>query len=275
MPTFIVHELGKNPQTATFDKVEIVIGREADSDIVLNNVSVSRQHAVIQQGQQGWAITPLNAQNPLVVNGVTVPGRTPLGEGAELQVGRFMVIFSLQAKPPAAYMTDRQQYEARCDGCGWTGVLSALSRSPACPKCGGVNFSRADDLVAAAKNAPVLSGPTAYLRPEDVEKMQARMKEAKQAKLERLGGSLSPRTMPLAEDRLVHFGKEGKSEMPIEGFMWGKPSWLAWNRAGYAVHKGGFLPKIKVNGEAVDGQQVLKDGDTIEAGKSTFRFVVG
>ena len=274
MPTFIVHELGKSPKTATLNLERISIGREA-CDLILNNVSVSRQHADVRLVAPGqWILVPMSLDNPLLVNGQVATGQVPLSEGAELQVGRFMVIFSLEASARSAYTQDRGQYEAVCAGCGWSGVMTSLVQAPICPKCGGVQFNRADDLGAAAVRGPVISGPTACLTTNDVEKLAARLHEAKKGRIERLDRVAGlPARFDLAEDRTCRFGKPGESEMPLQGFRMGALPVVVWERSGYVVRAGGLWPRLKVNGESVK-QHRLKAGDTIVLGGNSFRFVV-
>ncbi len=276
MPTFIVHELGKPPKTATVQESRIVIGRDDSCHLVLNNVSISRHHADIRQADPvTWVLIPMNLDNPILVNGRPVTGQHTLTEGAELQLGRFMVVFSLETKARAEYTKDRGQYEAVCAGCGWKGVLSALAQAPTCPRCGGVNFSRADDISSQMVRGSAISGPTAYLSSGDVQKMSARLQEAKKARIERVGNVPGlPHRFDLAEDKICTFGKQGRSEMPLEGFMLGKPAAVLWERVGYVIHKGGFWPSLSVNGNKTATAR-LKSGDSITLGGNHFRFIVG
>lgn len=268
--------MGKPPRSATVDQAQVIIGRDPSCHVVLNNASVSRQHAVVQLLQDGrWACQALKDENPLVVDGqITVQTRI-IGEGAQLQIGRFFVIFSLESVARQDYMSDQKQYEAVCQGCDWKGVLSAVARAPACPKCGGDNFMRADDLASSVGQGSVLSGPTAYLRPEDLQKMHDRINQAKHARIERLTpGPGLPAAYSLSETEACVFGKKGQSNMAIDGFMFGAPAQITWERTHYVIRKGGLLPGLKVNGEKVT-DQALKEGDQIALGKNRFRFTVG
>ena len=275
MPTFIVHELGKPPKTATINLERISIGREDGADLVLNNVSVSRHHADVRLVAPGtWILVPISLDNPILVGGQVVTGQVPLSEGTELQVGRFMVVFSLESRARTAYTQDRGQYEATCAGCGWAGVLSSLLRAPTCPKCGGVQFSRTDDLAGGAARIPSISGPTACLTTADVERLSARLHEAKKARIERLDrGTGLPAKHDLGENRPCRFGKQGGSELPLQGLRLGGPASVSWERQGYVIRAGGLWPRLKVNGKPTKEHR-LKAGDTIVLGGNQFRFVV-
>lgn len=274
MPTFVVHEIGKPPLSTSLQLQQIVIGRDPACSVVLNNASVSRQHAVVQQLDDGrWACQALKDENPLVVDGQITVATQLLREGSQLQIGRFFLIFSLETEVRTDYMADQKQYEAVCQGCQWKGVVSAMARAPACPKCGGSAFIRSDDLASAAKG-PALSGPTAYLRPDDLKEMHDRINRAKNAQLERVDGPPGlPRSLALTETEPCVFGGKG-ANMPIAGFKLGGPATIEWERSQYVVHKGGLWPTLKVNGEAVKDKRGLNDGDEVVLGANRFRFVV-
>ena len=66
---------------------ELVVGRRSDADIVLNNPSISRRHAKLTRGPQGYGLTDLQSTHGTFVNGRRIeqqqlrPGdRTCLGQ---------------------------------------------------------------------------------------------------------------------------------------------------------------------------------------------------
>ncbi len=64
------------------------IGRSQTSRVVLDDVSVSAQHALIRHTEDGWTIEDLQSRNGSLVNGRRVDGPTPLSCGDEVQFGR-------------------------------------------------------------------------------------------------------------------------------------------------------------------------------------------
>src|SRR5581483_11366392 len=46
----------------------LVIGRGSDCEIRINDNSVSRRHAVVQPGEDGWTITDLGSTNGIFLN---------------------------------------------------------------------------------------------------------------------------------------------------------------------------------------------------------------
>ncbi len=75
------------------------LGRGGDNDIVLADVSVSRNHAEIRRGPDGWHIHDLRSTNGVEVNRVPVRS-APLRPGDRITVGVFELDVE-SAEPPA------------------------------------------------------------------------------------------------------------------------------------------------------------------------------
>jgi hypothetical protein len=71
------------------------IGRSRDCEIVLNDVGVSRRHAEIRPGPDGWTIADLHSTNGLRVNGEGVRGAQALHPGDRLELGSTEIVFEL------------------------------------------------------------------------------------------------------------------------------------------------------------------------------------
>lgn len=74
------------------DREETSIGRHPDADIFLDDVTVSRRHAVLASGERGITLTDNGSLNGSYVNGDRVDERL-LGTGDEVQIGRFKFLF--------------------------------------------------------------------------------------------------------------------------------------------------------------------------------------
>jgi pSer/pThr/pTyr-binding forkhead associated (FHA) protein len=68
------------------------IGREPDSDLFLDDVTVSRRHAVIERAQDGLYIVDLESLNGTYVNRRRIE-RHRLSDGDEVQVGKFKLTY--------------------------------------------------------------------------------------------------------------------------------------------------------------------------------------
>lgn len=76
----------------------VVIGRSPDCDVVLNNTSVSRQHAeLLFDGE--WTLRDLGSRNGTGVNGVRVIGERRLDGGDVLRIDEFDLVFHAGPAP--------------------------------------------------------------------------------------------------------------------------------------------------------------------------------
>jgi pSer/pThr/pTyr-binding forkhead associated (FHA) protein len=74
-------------------QAETTVGRDVESDVFLDDVTVSRAHAVMERGEEGrWFVRDVGSLNGTYVNGEQVE-RTVLATGDEVQVGRFKLTF--------------------------------------------------------------------------------------------------------------------------------------------------------------------------------------
>jgi hypothetical protein len=74
------------------DRETTTVGRHPDSDIFLDDVTVSRRHAELIRGERGTLLKDLGSLNGTYVGGDRVDERT-LAMGDEVQVGRFKLLY--------------------------------------------------------------------------------------------------------------------------------------------------------------------------------------
>lgn len=67
-------------------------GRGTDSDVFLDDVTVSRKHAELRRRDDGWFVHDVGSLNGTYVNRERVDV-TKLASGDELQIGRFKLVF--------------------------------------------------------------------------------------------------------------------------------------------------------------------------------------
>jgi anti-sigma factor RsiW len=65
---------------------------EAPADVFLDDVTVSRHHADIRRGAQGWSIRDAGSLNGTYINRKRVEDHQ-LGGGDEIQIGKFRFVF--------------------------------------------------------------------------------------------------------------------------------------------------------------------------------------
>jgi hypothetical protein len=73
-----------------------VIGRSRDCDIVIDDANVSRHHAEVRPGPNGWTVADLGSTNGVRVNGRPA-GSTPqpLSDGDRVELGTLQVTFEI------------------------------------------------------------------------------------------------------------------------------------------------------------------------------------
>jgi pSer/pThr/pTyr-binding forkhead associated (FHA) protein len=84
------------------DRPMIRIGRVEGMEIVIDNVSVSREQAEIRQEKRGWSIRDLGSANGTFVNGERLTASRPLKAGDEISFGKFSLFFKRTFTEPLA-----------------------------------------------------------------------------------------------------------------------------------------------------------------------------
>lgn len=84
----LVYEVEGRPQRYSLTGAEVFLGRSSENEVVLNDFSVSRRHAVIRQEEGRWVVYDQNSTNGVKVNGRFVAS-SPIVPGDVLTVGTF------------------------------------------------------------------------------------------------------------------------------------------------------------------------------------------
>lgn len=89
---FVVRQGPKKGSRIALDSVEVSIGRHPESDIFLDDVTVSRRHAVVRQVTGGYQVEDAGSLNGTYVNQNRVD-QVALSDGDEVQVGKFKLVY--------------------------------------------------------------------------------------------------------------------------------------------------------------------------------------
>ena len=73
------------------------LGRHPDSEIMLDDITVSRRHAEVERTATGYVARDAGSLNGTYVNHERID-ETPLRQGDELQVGKFRLVFFERAQ---------------------------------------------------------------------------------------------------------------------------------------------------------------------------------
>jgi len=106
----LVYEVEGRPQRYRLTGPEVFLGRSSENEVVLNDFSVSRRHAVIRQEKDRWVIVDQNSTNGVKINGRFVAS-SPIAPGDVLTVGTFTLTVREEApaarpKPPVRAVGD-------------------------------------------------------------------------------------------------------------------------------------------------------------------------
>jgi pSer/pThr/pTyr-binding forkhead associated (FHA) protein len=88
----VIHRGPSKGARFLIDSREIAIGRSVDSPIFLDDVTVSRKHAVIVKDEQRFSIKDQGSLNGTYLNNQSVLN-SPLTTGDEIQIGKFHMLF--------------------------------------------------------------------------------------------------------------------------------------------------------------------------------------
>jgi pSer/pThr/pTyr-binding forkhead associated (FHA) protein len=86
----------RGPNTGSefaLEHVITTIGRHPDSDIFLDDVTVSRRHVEVERTPAGYVVRDVGSLNGTYVGQRRIDAESPLGNGDEVQVGKFKLVF--------------------------------------------------------------------------------------------------------------------------------------------------------------------------------------
>jgi pSer/pThr/pTyr-binding forkhead associated (FHA) protein len=80
------------------DQNEIIIGREPGSDIQIDNIAISREHACIVKGPNDCFIEDMNSKNGIFINGKKI-NKKFLKTNDEITIGKYSLQIVLEDDP--------------------------------------------------------------------------------------------------------------------------------------------------------------------------------
>jgi hypothetical protein len=92
-PTLVVRSGGgRAGEQFLLERTQTTVGRTPDCDIFLDDVTVSRRHAIVARGAGGFTIEDLGSLNGTFLNRHRIE-KADLETGDELQIGKYRLIF--------------------------------------------------------------------------------------------------------------------------------------------------------------------------------------
>ena len=93
----IIHRGPNRGERFLLDSPDTSIGRSSESDVVLDDVTVSRKHANIRRTGERFELIDLGSLNGTYVNNNSI-ARATLTSGDEIQFGKFHMLFVQNSK---------------------------------------------------------------------------------------------------------------------------------------------------------------------------------
>jgi len=84
-----------------FDRDRVVIGRDPECDIAIDNVAVSRNHASLRRDGASWLLEDLQSGNGTYVGGERISKR-PMASGESFVIGKYTLLFETLSDAEAA-----------------------------------------------------------------------------------------------------------------------------------------------------------------------------
>src|SRR5262245_7759350 len=91
MTTLVTVQGPNTGRTFSLDARRSLIGRRPDSNVFLESLAVSREHAQLHCQEGTFFIEDLGSSNGTWVNGKRIEGRAPLTEKDTLQIGPYVL----------------------------------------------------------------------------------------------------------------------------------------------------------------------------------------
>lgn len=89
---FVVRHGPKRGSRIALDSDEVTIGRHPESDIFLDDVTVSRRHATVRRAGAGFHVSDAGSLNGTYVNQSRME-TAALNDGDEVQIGKFKLVY--------------------------------------------------------------------------------------------------------------------------------------------------------------------------------------
>jgi DNA-binding CsgD family transcriptional regulator len=127
MAAFLEVWISVLPRVLPLDAGRVTVGKSPSNDVVVDDKTASRLHAVIERFGSGWCVSDLGSRNGTTVNGERILGQRVLRSGDELRVGATRLVFredaldavpgsetATQAAPPELTRREREVLLALC-----------------------------------------------------------------------------------------------------------------------------------------------------------------
>jgi len=238
MAKFILKYKNAKLREIPIDKETLTIGRDADNDIIIENLAVSRHHARLVQKEDKFILEDLNSFNGTFINEEKID-KGELNEGDQIIIGKHILIFlkQVEVNPKRAKIKRTKSIfvENTC-------LLETKKQREL----------TARDQKGRAKEEEKLGelrGVISYISDRG---------EVKEVVLNK---------------KVTIIGKGENADIKVKGFFIGKSTLLIKKDSdGFYISRGDRRSSPKLNGKIVKEQKRLRDNDFIEVGSTEMQF---
>ena len=93
---FVLNVLNQSSRSSSWmlNEGNYTIGRLAEHEIILDDVTVSRNHGKIVIESTNSKITDNNSTNGIYINNILIKDSTEIHSGDKIQIGKFLLLFT-------------------------------------------------------------------------------------------------------------------------------------------------------------------------------------
>lgn len=233
------------------DRPRLRIGRTPDNDIVIDNLAVSRLHALIEEEKGSYFVRDCESLNGTEVNGARI-SRRKLEDGDEITIAKHTILFRLQgghavAEPETIAGFDQTMIFQR------SAVMGGASGN------------------TAANTPPPAPAPSAHSNTSDKRTATIDAVDARRAPRLVVRTEFGDRVIEI-EDEGVVIGKDQDADVHVGGiFVAGRHIEITRENGRTMLRRVGGLRPVRVGGRTVKEVE-LKDNDEIQIASESFVF---
>jgi pSer/pThr/pTyr-binding forkhead associated (FHA) protein len=233
----------------SFESTPVTIGRRDDNDVAIDNMAVSGHHAVIEEEEPGqYVLVDLESLNGTYVNGMRIT-REQILHGDSIIIGKHVLSFVDLGLQPEVTSGEGQAE-------GPSGV------SPEPQEAAAPESLLKEDVIGKPATTKEMEAGALPDRPKKIELFGT---------LTIIAGGI-PQIIDLTK-RITTLGKGEDVDIKCTGLLLGKTAALINKRPnGYFLAYREGIKKPEVNGESVQTQVQLQDGDEIALGNTRMTF---
>lgn len=259
MPTLTIMHGRQVVKVHPIGKFQMLIGRIAEADILLDNPIVSRRHAEIFLDGPTFAVRNLSKKNGTFVNGQRIQEDHLMMNGDTIEIGRFTIRYDIKLEERQRLLELHQVKQVS----EVTGSDLEIDESVL-----------TGDVPGDPQDAPVSpqnDESTLFLPPKEMDKVLQRTAERQREHLEMI--SPDGRQLFALNKERTTIGKTEDCDIRIHaGWMAPKQIAIVQNVPGMGIFLRSDKGRVTVNGLKAKGERKLVDGDLVEVEGVPFKF---